>query len=93
MNLEKLVSKYVSSAKLVLKDIEIVESSISVDAAEVERVIDCARDYLSDAEYYREKEKFDVSLTSVAYCEGLLDALRLLGVVNFEWPGVRNGVT
>jgi FAD synthetase len=86
MSLERLVSKYVSSAKQVLERMESVETPMTVDATHVGRVIDHARDYLNDAEYYREKEKFEVSLTSVAYCEGLLDALRLLGAVKFEWP-------
>jgi FAD synthetase len=53
---------------------------------EVSAVLDSAKAYLDDAKYYEEKQKFEVSLTSVAYCEGLLDALRLLGAVNFEWP-------
>jgi FAD synthetase len=90
MSLEKLVSKYVSSAKQVLERIEVVGTPMTVDIPAVKRVVDYARDYLRDAEHYREKEKFEVSLTSVAYCEGLLDALRLLGAVKFEWPGPRN---
>jgi len=90
MSLERLVSKYVDSAKQVLESIEVVETPMTVEAAGVEKVVGYARDYLSDAEYYREKEKLDVSLTSVAYCEGLLDALRLIGAVKFEWPGPKN---
>jgi hypothetical protein len=92
MSLERRVSKYVSSAKQVLEHIEVAGTPMTVDTSGVERIVDYARDYLMDAEYYREKEKFEVSLTSVAYCEGLLDALRLLGVVRFEWPGQRNDV-
>lgn len=90
MSSEKLVSKYVSSAKQVLERIEVVENSLTVEVARVERIVSCARDYLMDAEYYKEKEKFEVSLTSVAYCEGLLDALKLLGAVKFEWPETRD---
>jgi len=41
---------------------------------------------LQDAKYYKAHGKLETSLTSVAYCEGLLDALRLLGAVKFEWP-------
>jgi hypothetical protein len=89
MSLERLVSKYVSSTKRVFESMEVVETPITVDATGVRRVVDYARDYLNDAEYYGEKEKFEVSLTSVAYCEGLLDALRLLGAVKFEWSGPR----
>jgi len=45
-----------------------------------------AKAYLQDAKYYRDGKRFDVSLASVAYCEGLLDALKMLGAVKFEWP-------
>jgi len=89
MSLERLVSKYVSSVKHVFEHMEFVETPMTVDPAGVGKVVDYARDYLKDAEYYREKEKFETSLTSVAYCEGLLDALRLLGAVKFEWSEPR----
>ncbi len=41
---------------------------------------------MADAKYYKAQGKLETSLTSIAYCEGLLDALRLLGAVEFEWP-------
>jgi len=41
---------------------------------------------VEDAKYYKLQKKLEVSLTSIAYCEGLLDALKLLGAVKFEWP-------
>jgi FAD synthetase len=53
---------------------------------EVDAVLCWATDYLHDAKYYKSNGKFETSLTSVAYCEGLLDALRLIGAVEFEWP-------
>ncbi|KPV63960.1 MAG: hypothetical protein AOA66_0541 [Candidatus Bathyarchaeota archaeon BA2] len=40
---------------------------------------------LEDAKYYQKGGKLEIGLASVAYCEGLLDALRLLGVVKFSW--------
>jgi FAD synthetase len=86
MSLNKLASKYISSAKHVFSDVEVAENPITLDLARVCNVVDFAKAYLEDAEYYREKKKFEVSLTSIAYCEGLLDALRLLGAVRFEWP-------
>jgi len=84
--LEKLVSKYIASAEHVFGEIEISENSTKIDASEVKKVIGFAKAYLEDAKYYRDKNKFEVSLASVAYCEGLLDALKLLGAVKFEWP-------
>ena len=86
MSLDELASKYISSAEQVFTKVAISRDPPSVNAESIRNVVDCARDYLEDARYYMEKKKFEVSLTSVAYCEGLLDALRLLGMVNFKWP-------
>jgi FAD synthetase len=86
MSLNKLASKYISSAEHVFNDIEVAETPTALDFPRVCSVVDFAKAYLEDARYYREKKKFEVSLTSIAYCEGLLDALRLLGAVRFEWP-------
>jgi hypothetical protein len=86
MSLDELVSKYISSAGQVFTEMIVREDPISANVESVKKIVDCARDYLEDAKYYKEKKKFEVSLTSVAYCEGLLDALRLLGAVKFEWP-------
>ena len=86
MSLERIVTKYIDSSQEVLGDLDLAEMPVVIESRRVNEVIQWAKAYLKDAEYYREKEKFEVSLTSVAYCEGLLDALRLLGAVNFEWP-------
>jgi FAD synthetase len=86
MSLKELVSKYITSAEHVLKELQTVKGSLSVERRDIMRVVDCAKAYLDDAKYYRDEERFEVGLTSVAYCEGLLDALKLLGAVKFEWP-------
>jgi FAD synthetase len=86
MSLEELVSKYIGSAERVFCEIEIAKSRTDIDVSSVKNVLESAKAYLEDAKYYRDKRKFEVSLASVAYCEGLLDALKLLGAVKFEWP-------
>ena len=86
MSLEELSSKYISSADKVLKDLKRIKAPISVTEEAVGSILRWATDYLEDAKYYKAQGKFETSLTSVAYCEGLLDALRLLGAVKFEWP-------
>jgi FAD synthetase len=86
MSLEALTSKYISSAEKVLKELQKTEAPISVTEEVVGNVLRWAADYLEDAKYYKAQGKLETSLTSVAYCEGLLDALRLLGAVKFEWP-------
>ncbi|MFZ1038389.1 MAG: DUF357 domain-containing protein [Candidatus Bathyarchaeia archaeon] len=86
MSLDELVSKYIISAEHVFDNIDIAKSPVNVDLDSVKKVLESAKAYLEDAKYYKTKNEFDVSLTSIAYCEGLLDALRLLGAVKFEWP-------
>jgi len=85
MSLEELVSKYIGSAERVFCEMEIAETRTNIDVSSVKNVLESAKAYLEDAKYYRDKRKFEVSLASVAYCEGLLDALKLLGAVKFEW--------
>ena len=85
MSLEELSSKYIGSAQKVLKELQQSKGSLNISEDEVAKVLRWASDYLEDAKYYKAQGKLGTSLTSVAYCEGLLDALRLLGAVKFEW--------
>ena len=86
MSSEKLVSKYIASAEHVFGSMKITETPVKLDNSDAAKVVELAKAYLEDAKYYNEKKRFEVGLASVAYCEGLLDALRLLGVAKFEWP-------
>lgn len=86
MSLEALVSKYIASTEKVLKEMQQTEGSISVAEESIDNILGYVTAYLEDAKYYKAQKRFETSLTSVAYCEGLLDALRLLGAVKFEWP-------
>jgi len=86
MSMEELVSKYVASAEHVFSEMEIADACLNLERVSIKKVVEFAKAYLEDAKYYRDKKKFETSLASVAYCEGLLDALRLLGAVRFEWP-------
>ena len=86
MSLEALVSKYIASAEKVLLEMQRSRGSLTINEASVSKIVDYVADYLADAKYYKAQRKLETSLTSVAYCEGLLDALRLLGALKFEWP-------
>jgi FAD synthetase len=86
MSLEALASKYISSAETVLNELERTNTPINLTEEAVDNILGWASDYLEDAKYYKAQGKLETSLTSVAYCEGLLDALRLMGAVKFEWP-------
>jgi FAD synthetase len=48
------------------------------------RVIGYAERYVADSRYYLESGKPTTALASVAYAEGLLDSLKILGFVEDE---------
>lgn len=52
---------------------------------EVNEVIDLAYLYLKDAKYYFSAGDYVTALSCIAYSEGLIDSLRLLGNVEVEW--------
>jgi len=85
MKIDDLITKYIRGAERVINQVQEIPEDVKLKTEEVETVFDWAKRYLSDAKYYQEQGKLETSLTSVAYCEGLLDALRLLGAVEFTW--------
>lgn len=87
MTLEELVSKYIQNSERVFTEIRTTQDSIQVDGEKAESVVETAKRYLEDAKYYQKRNRLETSLASVAYCEGLLDALRLLGIAEFSWRG------
>ncbi len=85
MTLEEMVLKYISNTGRVFGEVKCVSGSVHLNEEKIGNVIETAKRYLEDARYYQRKSKLETSLASVAYCEGLLDALRLLGAVEFSW--------
>jgi|GEM_PF-5989150 FAD synthetase len=51
----------------------------------LEEAIDWAKRYYSDAKVFAKRSDHVSALTAIAYCEGILEALRLLGLVSFSW--------
>jgi hypothetical protein len=86
MSLETLTTKYIASAEFVLSTLKRNPTPFNVNEEAVSNLISYVRDYLEDAKYYKTKGNLETSLTSIGYCEGLLDGLKLLGAVTFEWP-------
>jgi FAD synthetase len=64
------------------KAIEKVKGKVSGEAGQL---VELASAYVEDARYYLEKGDVFTALADVAYAEGLLDALRWLGLARFEW--------
>jgi hypothetical protein len=86
MSLVTVVTKYIASTEKVMKEMQLTKGSVSVTEENIANILGYVANYLEDAKYYKTQGKLETSLTSIAYCEGLLDALRLLEAVKFEWP-------
>jgi len=91
MTLKELASKYIQNSEKVLAEIKLAQDVVVIDEEKIKGIIESAKHYLNDAKYYQERNKLETSLASVAYSEGLLDALRLLGVVEFTWTSGKEG--
>jgi FAD synthetase len=85
MTINELITKYIKGAERIINEIGKLPKNVNLNEENAKTVFDWAKRYLEDAKYYQKKGKLETSLTSVAYCEGLLDALRLLGAVEFSW--------
>ena len=84
MRIENLVLKYITSAENTIKKICLRSNFNKINTEKIEKIVECAKDYLQDAKYYKEKNRFEVSLTAIAYCEGLIDALEMLDVLTIR---------
>lgn len=72
------LAKYISNLKSSLKNLRILDSSVS-------KVVSLAIDYLKDSQYYLEKKDCVTGLVTIAYAEGLLDALRMSQTIEMSW--------
>jgi len=88
MSVQTLLFKYIRNSEKALAEMKLNLDARVQSQNNVTEVIEYAKRYLSDAKYYAEKQQHETGLVSVAYCEGMLDALRLLGLVKFTWPNV-----
>jgi len=75
---EERARKYIATFEKSLQNSIQVEQNTAVKAVDIKRVRDAMLRYLQDANYYLEHDKPVTSLASIAYAEGLLDALTFL---------------
>jgi hypothetical protein len=79
MTVQTLTQKYITSTEKTLKELQWNKGPLSVTDESINRVKEYINAYLKDAKYFSEQKQFETSLTSIAYCEGLIDALKLIG--------------
>jgi len=72
--------RYITTLTGVLEETRTKTNDASVAAADIRGVSDSIQRYLRDTEHYLKEERPSTALASVAYAEGLLDALVLLGL-------------
>ena len=83
-----LAENYVSAVESAINELTPKEPRPNVATIRIEPVIDAANRYLTDAKYYLNTGKKATALASVSYAEGLLDALKIMGFVTFEWKRI-----
>jgi hypothetical protein len=84
MNAEELTTKYIEVMEKTVKNMQRTKGTITITETCADEIVNYVTAYLKDAKYYRDQKKFETSLTSIAYCEGLLDALKLIGAVAIQ---------
>jgi FAD synthetase len=83
--IEALLSRYVQKTERVFSQLTMLKKEVNISQKQAVTIVETARRYLADSTYYQEQNQYETGLVAVAYCEGLLDALRLLGLIEFEW--------
>ena len=95
----ELLNKYIQSTEQVFGEIRLATDRLYVDEEKTKDIIAEAKRYFEDARFFLARKQFETGLVSIAYSEGLLDALRLLGKAEFQWPrahgctGDKRGIT
>lgn len=84
--LKPRVENYIAKTRKVLEEIRLKKPFHPLSDDLINEFMDHIRRYVEDAEFYLEKGDLETALASISYCEGLLDALKLLGIAEFKWP-------
>ncbi len=84
MNAMELSEKYIVAMEKTLKGAKLSPAPLTVSKESVDELFGYVKAYLEDAKYYRVQGKFETSLVSISYCEGILDALKLMGAVSWS---------
>lgn len=78
--------RYISTFEKSVQKLIQAQKDSTVKAADIKRVSDTMLRYLQDAKYYLQNDKPVTSLASIAYAEGLLDALTFLKLAETNLP-------
>ncbi|MCW4005862.1 MAG: DUF357 domain-containing protein [Candidatus Bathyarchaeota archaeon] len=79
MSAEELAVKYIRAMEQTLQGMQRRRENLQVSKQCIDEVFGYVNAYLQDAKYFYSQKQYETSLVSIAYCEGLLDALKLIG--------------
>ena len=79
---EERTRNYLHSTEQSLRRLKTKELPATVSEDKVRYVLDLIKGYSKDAKHYLENKKPITSLACIAYAEGLLDALKFLGLAD-----------
>ena len=79
-----LAQQYVSNLNHAIKTLKVTENAAQTPLPFM-TVLDSALRYSNDAKYFLDKNDSLTAITSASYSEGLLDALRILNIIEVNW--------
>ena len=82
-----MAGKYVANLDRAFSTLEVLEGPYVVGEEALDYVLDLAKRYHEDAKGFLRSGRPLTSIAASSYAEGLLDALRFLGLIEFKWPG------
>ena len=82
-----LAKRYVANLDGAFSTLKVLEGPYVVGEEDLDYVLDLAKRYHEDAKGFLKAGRPLTSIAASSYAEGLLDALRFLGLVDFKWPG------
>ena len=83
----RLAEKYVANLDVAFSTLKLAREAGGVRKEDLDYVLDMAKRYHEDARGFLRAGRPLTSIAASSYAEGLLDALRFLGLVEFKWPG------
>lgn len=75
--------RYIEITTSSLKRLKMKKMPATVEEPQIQRVLEMVKGYVSDAKHYAKYRKQITSLACISYAEGLLDAMKFLGLAEF----------
>ncbi|MCS7112815.1 MAG: DUF357 domain-containing protein [Nitrososphaerota archaeon] len=79
------VLRYIQGMYRVLSEAKFTEVPVTISPSEVKMLIDWVKSYVEDSRAFLDRGDVASSLVAVCYAEGIMEALRLLKLAEFEW--------